>query len=76
MLVCQKQEDFFYVYTTKDSFTEKISFNPEYMNNLAKFEHFFDNYICPELFSHSILAKVIVKSIVNDIFNMSTTYTS
>ena len=40
--------------------------------NLAKFEHFFNNYICPELFEKRILSKVIVRSIFRDIINAST----
>lgn len=37
MFVCEKQEEYFYVYTTKDTFTEKIKFNLNYKKNLPKF---------------------------------------
>ena len=54
--MCEKEEEYFYVYTTKDTFTEKITLDPNYKENLAKFEHFFNNYICPELFEKRILS--------------------
>lgn len=57
MFVCEKREEYFYVYSKKDTFTEKIIFNPNYKNNLEKFEHFFTNYICPELFRKRLLSK-------------------
>lgn len=72
MFVCEKQEEYFYVYTTKDAFTEKINFNPNYTKNVKKFEHFFNNYICPELFTEKILSEVIARSILKDIVNAST----
>ena len=72
MFVCEKQEEYFYVYTTKDTFTENISFNQNYTTNLAKFEHFFGSYICPELFTKKILSKRIVRSILKDIIDAST----
>lgn len=54
MFVCKKQEEYFYVYTTKET-------------NLPKFEHFFNNYIRPELFTNKILSKIIARSILKDI---------
>lgn len=35
--------------------------------NLPKFEHFFSNYIRPELFTNKILSKIIARSILKDI---------
>ena len=70
--MCEKEEEYFYVYTTKDTFTEKITLDPNYKENLAKCEHFFNNYICQELFKNRILSKVIVKSILKDTVNAST----
>lgn len=35
--------------------------------NLPKFEHFFNNYIRPELFTNKILSKIIARSILKDI---------
>ena len=40
--------------------------------NLPKFEHFFNNYICPELFTNKILSKVIARSILKDLVDAST----
>ena len=64
IFVCEKQEECFYVYTTKDTFTERITFKPNYAVNEPKFEHFFSNYICPELFTNKILSKIIARSIL------------
>ena len=72
MFVCETKEEYFYLYTTKDTFTEKINFNFNYSGNVAKFEHFFNNYICPELFTKKMLSKMIVKSILKDIIDAST----
>ena len=72
MFVCEKQEEYIYVNTTKDAFTEKITFNPNYKKNVKKFEHFFNNYICPELFTKKKLSKVIARSILKDIVDAST----
>lgn len=40
---------YIYVYTTKDTFLEKITCNLNYKENMAKFEHIFNNYTCPEI---------------------------
>ena len=66
MFVCEKQEEYFYVYKTKDRFTEKIKFNLSYTTNLPKYEHFFNDYICPELFTNKTLSKVIARSILKE----------
>ena len=71
MFACEKQEEHFYVYTTKDTFTEKIKFTPNYTANLPNFENFFNNYTCPELF-HKLLSKVIARSILKDTVDAST----
>ena len=52
MFVCETKEEYFYLYTTKNTFTEKINFNFNYSGNVEKCEHFFNNYICPELFTN------------------------
>ena len=44
LFVCEKEEEYFYVYTTMDTSTENITLDPNYKENLTKFEHFFNNY--------------------------------
>ena len=62
-----------FMYTLqKDTFTEKIDFNLNYTTNVAIFEHFFNNYICPELFTKKIMPKVIARSVLKDIVDAST----
>ena len=56
----------------KDTFTEKIDFNLNCTTNVTIFEHFFNNYICPELFTKKIMPKVIARSVLKDIVDAST----
>ena len=65
----------FYVFTLKDKFCETISFDKDYWASICiKVSLFYERKIVPEMFSHEIKDKIVIKETLEALLHKVSSY--